>query len=206
MKPLLLVVVAVASACGGAQAPGPGPAQPKVVVAEPQEGDEPGQAAAACGATERSRPISPKLPNGYEEMTVAAVVPTAGGGSVVLIDAPGKTGIPIFVGGSESTSIQHRLAGEKFVRPLTHDLLDAMLAKLDGRLVSARVDSLENNTFIGTVVMQKGSELVELDARASDAIALALGARAPIYVARNVIAQTGVSTSELGVGATPAAP
>ncbi|GMV16164.1 MAG: bifunctional nuclease family protein [Polyangiaceae bacterium] len=206
MKPLHLAVVAVVSACGGAQAPAPGPAQPKVVVAESQEDDEPGQAPPACSAPERPRPIAPKLPNGYEEMTVGAVVPTAGGGSVVLVDARGKTGIPIFVGGSETTSIQHRLAGEKFVRPLTHDLLDAMLAKLDGRLVSARVDSLENNTFIGTVVMQKGSELVELDARASDAIALALGARAPIYVARNVIAQTGVSTSELGVGATPAAP
>lgn len=206
MKPLHLAVVAVVSACGGAQAPAPGPAQPKVVVAESQEDDEPGQAPPACSAPERPRPIAPKLPNGYEEMTVGAVVPTAGGGSVVLVDARGKTGIPIFVGGSETTSIQHRLAGEKFVRPLTHDLLDAMLAKLDGRLVSARVDSLENNTFIGTVVMQKGSELVELDARASDAIALALGARAPIYVARNVTAQTGVSTSELGVGATPAAP
>ena len=206
MKPLHLAVVAVVSACGGAQAPAPGPAQPKVVVAESQEDDEPGQALTASSAPERPRPIAPKLPNGYEEMTVGAVVPTAGGGSVVLVDARGKTGIPIFVGGSETTSIQHRLAGEKFVRPLTHDLLDAMLAKLDGRLVSARVDSLENNTFIGTVVMQKGSELVELDARASDAIALALGARAPIYVARNVIAQTGVSTSELGVGATPAAP
>lgn len=206
MRPLLLLVVAAVSACGGARTSAPGPAPPKVVVAESKEGDEPGPATAACGAAERPRPIAPKLPDGYEEMTVAAVLPTIGGGSVVLIDAPGKTGVPIFVGGSETTSLQYRLAGEKFVRPLTHDLLDAMLAKLDGRVVSARVDSLEKDTFIGTVVMQRGSELIELDARASDAIALALGARAPIYVARVVIARTGVSASELGLGATPPVP
>lgn len=169
-----------------------------------ESGEEAPGEPAPCPGVERTRPVAPKLPSGYEEMTVAAVVPTAGGGSVVLVDAPGKTGIPIFVGGSEATSIQHRMASEKFVRPLTHDLLDAMLAKLDGRVTSVRVDSLENNTFIGTVVLQKGSQSFELDARPSDAIALALGARAPIYVARSVIAQAGVNIAELGIGAAPA--
>lgn len=175
-----------------------------MVVAESADAED--EAPKSCAVTERPAVVTPKIPSGYEEMTVASVVPTAGGGSVVLVDSPGKTGIPIFVGGSEATSLQHRLAKEKFVRPLTHDLLDAMLAKLDGRVVSARVDSLENNTFIGTVVLQKGSESFEFDARASDAIALALGAHAPIYVARSVIAQTGVNVSELGLGGTPAAP
>jgi len=90
-----------------------------------------------------------------------------------------RRAVPIFVGGSEGHSIELRLTGAKPTRPLTHDLFDSALAELRARVHSARVVKLEGGVYFGVLVLLTDGRLRELDSRASDAVAMALGAGAP---------------------------
>lgn len=129
---------------------------------------------------------SAAAPEGY-----VRVEPVARSGSfghaVILVDRPGERVVPIFIGGTEALSIELRLAGRKFTRPLTHDLLDAMLEEVGVALVRAQVDALEDGVYLGTVVARRGDEILTFDARPSDAIALAIGHGVPIFVAERVL-------------------
>ena len=136
-------------------------------------------------------------PKGYRSMLVGGVAPAPGGSAVVLVDTPGDIAVPIFIGGAEAMSIQLRLDGRTFKRPLTHDLVDSVLARLGGEVLSVRVDRVEDEIFYGTLVLKNGGKQVELDSRPSDAIALAVGSNAPIYVAQAVIDSTGMRLDEL---------
>lgn len=128
-------------------------------------------------------------PKGFVEMYVAAVITTDGGPAVVLQDADKRRLLPIWVGMNEAHAIQLRLENKKFVRPLTHDLLDAVLARLGGELVKIHVSDLKGDTFIGTIFVQTAGKVVDLDARPSDSIALALGNHAPIFVAEALLVE-----------------
>ena len=134
-------------------------------------------------------------PKGYQPMSVGGVAP--GGSAVVLVDGPGDIAVPIFIGGAEAMSIQLRLDGRAFKRPLTHDLVDSVLARFGGEVASVRVDRVEDEIFYGTLVLKNGSKQLELDSRPSDAIALAVGSNAPIYVAQGVIDAAGMRLDEL---------
>jgi bifunctional DNase/RNase len=134
----------------------------------------------------------PELPAGYLKMSVAGVVQQGDGAAVGLLDPKQATVVPIFVGGTEAVSIQERFAHSRFPRPLTHDLFDAALEKLHVRVFRAQVDKLEDGTYFGTLVLEGKWRYYELDARPSDAIALALGSDAPIYCAADVVANEGV--------------
>jgi bifunctional DNase/RNase len=139
------------------------------------------------------------------EMTVAAVAPTHGGGAAVLLVDPSHTRVlPIFVGGTEALSIDLRMRKQKYQRPLTHDLLDSVLRELGGKLVRVQVDELREEVFIGSVFIETGGRTVRIDARPSDAIALALGAGVPILVARKVLDAAGVSPDSLAPPPAPA--
>jgi len=130
-------------------------------------------------------------------MSVGGVAPAPGGSAVVLVDGPGDIAVPIFIGGAEAMSIQLRLDGRAFKRPLTHDLVDSVLARFGGEVASVRVDRVEDEIFYGTLVLKNGSKQLELDSRPSDAIALAVGSNAPIYVAQGVIDAAGMRLDEL---------
>ena len=117
--------------------------------------------------------------------------------AVLLVDDTQQKVVPIFIGGTEALSIKLRLAGRQYVRPLTHDLLDKVLARLGGKLLRAQVDAIEHNVYIGTIVIDQNGKAMALDARPSDAIALAIGHRAPIYVARNLVDAVGLSRRDL---------
>jgi bifunctional DNase/RNase len=130
-------------------------------------------------------------------MSVAGVATTTAGNAVVLLDGERKRALLIFVGDSEALSIELRLNHQNFPRPLTHDLLESALERLGAEVESVRVDRLVNTTFHGTVVLNDGTRKIELDARSSDAIALALGNGAPIYVAREVLDSAGVDFDNL---------
>lgn len=113
---------------------------------------------------------------------------------MVLVDGHGRRGLVLFIGGSEALAISLRLQHENYERPLTHDLMDSALAQLGGTVVSASVDRIEHDTYFGSVVIRKGTRKIELDARPSDAIALALGSSAPLFVADRVLEQAGIDT------------
>lgn len=140
------------------------------------------------------------LPDGYVNMAVGGVTPTAQGNALLLVDTQTHMAVPIFIGDTEALSIQLRLEKRRYERPLTHDLLDSMVRRLDGEVDSVRVDKLENNVFYGTVVVRRGDRLLEFDARSSDAVALAVGNGVPIHVAKSVVKRAGVSLDEVHGG------
>jgi uncharacterized protein len=138
-----------------------------------------------------------KPPEGYVRMVVGGVAPTPQGNAVLLSDERGTVGLPIFVGEGEALSILVRLRQHPFQRPLTHDLLDTIMRRLGGSIESVRVDAVKNNVFFATVLVRSKDRVFEVDSRASDAIALAVGNNAPIFVARPVIEQAGIDVRDL---------
>jgi len=183
-RPVALVFLGLlsSSACIARNAP----ADRGLAVATPPP---PAPAAAANPTAAAEAPIAP---SGYIPMHAADVVTTRNGEAVLLVDEKDVVAVPIFIGGTEATSIRLRLAKRRYERPLTHDLLDALMHELGAQLVKIQVDDLKNSTYLGSVFVRANGRVFELDARPSDAIALAVGNRVPIYVACKVIAATAV--------------
>lgn len=146
------------------------------------------------------------LPADARKLVVVTTVVEIGGGAAVLLTEPtsGKV-LPIFIGPSEAMAIALRLEGVPFARPLTHDLLDTVMHHLGGSVVAVEVSSLEEQIFLAVLTLRKpDGTLVRLDARPSDSIALALAARAPVYVAHKVLDAAAVdppNQSDGGKGA-----
>jgi len=149
-------------------------------------------------------PVTAVMPAGYVEARVLDVVDTSSGATVYLVvDAEGLV-LPMLVGGTEATTIDLRASGKHYVRPLTHDLLSETIRELGGRAVKVQVDELRANTFIGSVFLERPDGTVAtIDARPSDCIALALGAKIPIYLKHSVLIEAGVPLSSLGGGRGP---
>lgn len=158
-------------------------------------------------------PVAPKpppppseptgMPAGYVEMKPARVVDLHDQAVLLLVDEPDNLVLPVFIGGTEGASIAGRLEHVKPVRPLTHDLLDHVLQKLHATLVQVQVDELrhdqgdEGGVYIGSIFLRLPDQVIKLDARPSDAIALAIGNQVPIYVARKVLDEAGMKWDEV---------
>lgn len=151
---------------------------------------------ASSSASAGPRPIA-EPPGGYVIARVLEVISVGQNDAVLLVDPGSERVVPIFVGGSEALSIRLRAEGQRFHRPLTHDLLDALVERLGGEVVKVQVDDLKGNTFVGRVFVWTGDRLIDVDARPSDAIALALGNRAPIFVAKRVFDAAGLRKKDL---------
>lgn len=137
-----------------------------------------------------SRASGAEKEDAFVEVTVRAVVPTEQGHAVVLAPKEGKV-LPVFVGPCEANAIQMRLDRQTGPRPLTHELLDNVVKALGARVVKIEIDDLRSNTFLGRIYLAQGDKTIQIDARPSDSIALALGAGAPIKVARKVLEKAG---------------
>ena len=148
----------------------------------------------------------PKLQEALRrQVTVTAVLETAGSPVVLLSEPVTGRVLPIFIGPSEAMSIALRLEGTPFGRPLTHDLMDTVMRELGGSIGAVEISSLEDNIFLAVLTLNRADGTTRrLDARPSDSIALALGASAPIYVSDKVLSAAGMDPSELG--APPRAP
>lgn len=133
-----------------------------------------------------------------EVLDVFSVETIADSTHVVLLRTADKTTLlPIWIGESEALAIALRLAHRKPPRPLTHDLIDTMIGKLDTRVKKVRIEALRNSVFLGRLFFGDGTQTFELDARPSDSIALALGAKAPIFAARKVLEKAGLDKSNV---------
>ena len=108
---------------------------------------------------------------------------------VVLKDDAEKFFLPIWVGIFEANAIALQLENVSTPRPMTHDLLRNMISELDARVTRVVINDLRDSTFFAQIRVITGERTLELDARPSDAIALALRADAPIYVAQSVLEQ-----------------
>lgn len=148
---------------------------------------------ATANAKPQPAPDTSAVPGGFVEMFVLGVITTESGPAVVLRAETDPRVLPIWIGPSEALAIELRHSRQRFQRPLTHDLLDRMLSELGGEVVKVHIDGLAGHTYLGTVFLKTPKQVTPIDARPSDAIALALGSRAPIYVQAKVLDRAGLS-------------
>jgi bifunctional DNase/RNase len=123
------------------------------------------------------------------EMTIKGLMvdPITNMPIVILKDKDGERVLPIWVGVFEANAIALQIENVATPRPMTHDLLRNVIADLDGAVDRVVVSDLKENTFFAIIHLTVKGERVVVDARPSDAIALALRTRAPILVEETVI-------------------
>jgi len=120
---------------------------------------------------------------------------------IVLREVSGERFLPIFIGTAESESIALRLQGARMARPLTHDLLVNVIAEMGGVLEYVLITELSDNTYYARLAVRQGGQVLMIDSRSSDAIAVALRASAPIYAEELVMDAAGIVESPaLAVG------
>ena len=106
---------------------------------------------------------------------------------VVLEDLSRERVLPIWIGVFEANAIALTIENIPTPRPMTHDLITAFLTKLNIAVERIVVTDVRNNTFYATIHCRRGADSVVIDSRPSDAIALALRTRSPIYVEDDVV-------------------
>ena len=123
------------------------------------------------------------------EMTIKGLMvdPVTNVPIVILKDKDGDRVLPIWVGVFEANAIALQIENIATPRPMTHDLLRNIIGDLDGRVDRVVVSDLKDNTFFAIIHLTVKGEPVVVDARPSDAIALALRTRSPILVEESVI-------------------
>ena len=108
---------------------------------------------------------------------------------IMLKEVEGDRSFPIVIGIFEATSIDRRVKNMPSPRPLTHDLVNNVIEHLGGELQDIYISELREHTYYAKLRIRKEGELIEVDSRPSDAIALAVTARVPIYVAEDVLGE-----------------
>lgn len=128
-----------------------------------------------------------------KEVRVFGVTYSPGTGTVVLIleELNGDRILPVWIGEFEGQSIDMALRGIRPQRPFPYDLLISSVQRLGAGVHEITVSSLHDNTFFATIKVVKGDETILLDSRTSDAVAIALRSKAPIYVTEEVLAEAG---------------
>ncbi|HEY6436750.1 MAG TPA: bifunctional nuclease family protein [Ignavibacteriaceae bacterium] len=121
---------------------------------------------------------------------------TGGAYAILLKEVDGKKRLPIIIGAFEAQAIALEIEGIKPPRPLTHDLLKQLTDSLGATVLEIIIDELRDNTFYAKIILEVSGFSQELDARPSDAIALAVRTQAPIYVAETVMDAAAFIPSE----------
>jgi len=124
------------------------------------------------------------------EMTIKSLMidPLTNMPIIILRDKDGQRVLPIWVGVFEANAIALQIENVATPRPMTHDLLKNIIQDLKAEIQKVVVSDLRENTFYAIIYLDAHGETVAIDARPSDAIALALRAQAPIYVEDSVLA------------------
>jgi len=115
---------------------------------------------------------------------------------VILQEKDGQRVLPIWIGPSEASAIAMELAGMKFSRPLTHDLLVSVVIGLGGALKRVLITKVVENTYYAELIIQRGGELISVDARPSDSIAIALRMEAAIYTSDELLENASIEVAE----------
>jgi bifunctional DNase/RNase len=133
------------------------------------------------------------------EMEVMGVVPLADGEANLLVlgrkDA--ESVLTMVIGRSEAAAIDSKLRRTTPPRPMTHDLLGSAIGELGGKVERVEIVGYRDSIFLARVRVRQGARSLSLDARPSDSVALALRAGAPIYAARKVVEEQGISRADL---------
>ncbi len=115
---------------------------------------------------------------------------------LVLQEKGGDRLLPIWIGQPEAESIVMQMHNLKRVRPLTHDLCKSLIQGLGGQLRRVQITRVEKNTYYAELHIQRGESVVQIDARPSDSIAIALRFAAPIFAAETLLSNMTIETTE----------
>jgi len=110
---------------------------------------------------------------------------------IYLREVDGERTFPIVIGIFEAAAIERRLQNIPVKRPQTHELLANTIEELGGELERIVINDLREHTFYATLVVRQNGEVIEIDSRPSDAIALGIANDVPIYVAEHVLDEAG---------------
>ena len=132
------------------------------------------------------------------EMKVAGIALDAGTRSpiVLLKDTTERRALPIYIGQDQARAIISALERQNPPRPLTHDLMIDIMSAWDMTLERVIVHSLQDNTFYAILTVRSGDEKKDIDARPSDAIALAIRTGTPIWVMEEVVADASIPVDQ----------
>ena len=108
---------------------------------------------------------------------------------IVLKEVDGERKFPIVIGSNEALAIDRRLKGILHPRPLTHDLLAAVIEQLGGTIERIEINNLQDHTFYARIHIRQQGQTIKVDSRPSDAIALGIASNVDIFVAEHVLAQ-----------------
>jgi len=111
---------------------------------------------------------------------------------VILADKDGKKALPIWIGLLEANAIDRELKNVSSTRPMTHDLLHSILEQVHVKVQEVKIVDLKNHTYYAKLFLMSNKELIEIDARPSDAIIMALKSRAPVYVSAKIMDDQGI--------------
>ena len=115
---------------------------------------------------------------------------------VILKETEGERVLPIWIGPGEASAIAMQLADMKFSRPLTHDLLVTVLGGLGGDLQRVIITKVEDNTYYAELVIRQNGEVISVDARPSDSIAVALRTDAQIFAQDELLERASIEIAD----------
>lgn len=113
---------------------------------------------------------------------------------VILQEKDGERVLPIWIGPAEASAIAMQLAGVKFARPLTHDLMRQLILGLGGDLRRVTITQVKDNTYFAELHIHRDDHVIQIDARPSDSIAVALRLNAPIFTHDELLERSSVET------------
>ncbi|MEZ0328556.1 MAG: bifunctional nuclease family protein [Dissulfuribacterales bacterium] len=114
---------------------------------------------------------------------------------LLLQELNGSRTLPIWIGVMEATAIASELERLQFTRPMTHDLLVTFTQKMGIEILEVEISEMENDTFYAVITARNGELVSTIDARPSDAVAIALKTKAPIYVNDRVMQKVKMETA-----------
>lgn len=130
------------------------------------------------------------------EVEIEDIVMTNTGFAMIFYDRDSNRVLPIFIGPFEANGILMKLQGSTFPRPLTYDLIRNILDSMGAYVERVVVNDLRDNTFYATLYINFQGNILEIDSRPSDAVAIAVRFDAPIYVAQHVMDASSIHRSE----------
>ncbi|MCD7740239.1 MAG: bifunctional nuclease family protein [Candidatus Gastranaerophilales bacterium] len=130
------------------------------------------------------------------EMKIMGIaIDTASGSPIIVLnDRDNRKALPIWIGSAEASAIIRKIENIKVLRPMTHDLIIDILKKTNCRVDRIEINDVEKDTYYATIyLINSDEEEIEIDARPSDAIAVAIRSDSPIFVSAKVLADGAVS-------------
>jgi hypothetical protein len=142
--------------------------------------------------------VGKETPPTFIEMEVKGVSLDAIGQTpvVILADKEGKRALPIWIGILEADAIDRELKNISTPRPMTHDLLYSILGQAQVKVKEVKIIDLKNNTYYAKLFLTLNKQLIEMDARPSDAIIIALKSKAPIFILATILDAQGITLAK----------